>query len=278
MLGGSVLLAVRENLPDCSLFVWARREDALQGIASRGLADHASSCADEMAREADLVILALPIQHMPGIVQRVKKFAPGALVTDVGSTKGSVIDELAGPVADRGGLFLGSHPMAGSEKTGIEHASSDLFLGATIVVTPVSVRPDSPEVIALQEFWAALGGNIVLMDPKRHDEVAAAVSHLPHMLAAALVKSTLSDRGPEFGQLTASGFRDSTRIAGGDPDMWTEILIDNRAAVRCELDRYTAELDNWKQALDELDNEALRGFLSTARNLRRETIRENTDG
>lgn len=191
----------------------------------------------------------------------------GPVITDVGSVKRPVVEELTPLALEHGSTFVGSHPMAGSEKTGIEHAEPDLFVGATVITTP---GPDQDPVIVgrIRSFWESLGAGVEVMPPGEHDAAVAAISHLPHLAAAALVRSVM-DQGADLSNFCGGGFHDTTRVAGGPPDMWTGILADNREAVSARLEAYIDELQTWKEALDSLDTGQLRGFLSRAQELRR---------
>ncbi len=268
LIGGSVLRAVRQRDPGVTLTAWARRPEAVAELLESGAADFASTSLPEAIAGADALILAMPIGHMAAAVRQIDALAgpDGPVhVTDVGSVKGSVVCEIGGLVRERGGIFLGSHPMAGSEKKGLGHADPDLFEGAAVILTPEADA--AGEVELWSAFWQGLGGIVSVMSPDRHDDIVAGISHLPHLLAAALVRSVL---GPEPGAvgLSGGGFRDTTRVAGGPEEMWAGILGDNATAVSAQLSAFQKELGAWKDALDRLDTEALRGFLSEARRLR----------
>jgi prephenate dehydrogenase len=177
-------------------------------------------------READIVILCVPIEAMPALVKEFRgTLKPGALVTDVGSVKGSVDAALA-PLLAGHALWIGSHPMAGSEQSGFVAARPDLFENAAVIVTPTAQTARGAEAKAT-EFWRALGGRVFTLSPEKHDQTVAEISHLPHLLAALLVLNADAAGLP----LVGGGFRDSTRIAAGAPDLWIEILRSNRVAV-----------------------------------------------
>lgn len=259
-----MLRAVRQRVPAVELAAWARRPEAVSELLDSGAADFSSTSVPEALAGADAIILAMPIGHMAAAIRQIDSLE-GVHVTDVGSVKGSVVREIGALVDERGGKFLGSHPMAGSEKKGLDHADPDLFEGAAVILTPDSGKED--ELALWSSFWQGLGGIVSVMSPDRHDAIVAGISHLPHLLAAALVRSVLGSEPGSVG-LSGGGFRDTTRVAGGPEDMWAEILADNGAAVSGQLDRFLGELRDWKEALDRLDRETLRGFLSEARRLR----------
>jgi len=237
---------------------------------SQGLVDFASDKVNETIEGADCVILAMPTGFMGEVVAQMDAFPAGqrVLVTDVGSVKAPVVREIGPLVEARGGHFLGSHPMAGSEKKGLCYADASLFEGAAVILTPPGAVEDQGEDLRnLTAFWESLGGVISILTPEKHDELVAAISHLPHLVAAALVRAVLS-REPGAGSLSGGGFRDTTRVAGGPEEMWTGILTDNREAVSRQLGQFIRELESWKEALDVLDRDRLLSFLSEARRLR----------
>ncbi len=239
--------------------------------ACSGLVDTATTDLEEAVAGADGIILAMPTGHMAATVERIGALPPvdgrTVLVTDVGSVKAPVVREIGPLVRSRGGEFLGGHPMAGSEKKGLAHAEADLFEGATVVLTPESQFNAGESLSRLRQFWEELGGLVTILPPERHDELVAAISHLPHLVAAALVRSVLG-REPEAGGLSGGGFRDTTRVAGGPEEMWAGILADNAAAVSRQLGLLLGELERWKKALDSLDRDGLLSFLCDARRLR----------
>ena len=248
---------------------WARRSGAVAELrAGSGLVDFASENVNEAINGADCIILAMPTGYMRGVVEQMDPFPAGGdvLVTDVGSVKAPVVDEIGPLVRARGGRFIGSHPMAGSEKKGLQYADPALFEKAAVILTPDGAGRDDL-LRRLIVFWEGLGGIVTTLKPERHDELVAAISHLPHLVAAALARSVLS-REPEAAPLSGGGFRDTTRISGGPEEMWTDILSDNREAVSGQLGEFIHELESWKEALDSLDRDRLLRFLSEARQLR----------
>ncbi len=248
---------------------WARREEAVEQILSdEGLVDQASTDLDQIVSGADLLILAMPTGSMGATVSKMSSWedGKGALITDVGSVKAAVEKELKPLAAAKGARFLGSHPMAGSEKTGIEHAEADLFEGAAVILTPAS-DSELKDLVGLEAFWAFLGGRTSVLAPKQHDETVAAISHLPHLVASALIRSVL-DRDASLAEYSGGGFRDTTRVAAGPADMWTGILLDNHEALSGQLGSLIHELESWKAAIDSLDRDQLRRFLSRSQELR----------
>ncbi len=268
LIGGSLLRALRARIPGIRLSAWARRPEAVAELrAETGLVDLASTDVNEAVTGADCLVLAMPTVHMAATVAAMDPFPADSpvIVTDVGSVKAPVVREVGPLVRERGGIFIGSHPMAGSEKKGLAFAEADLFEGAAVVLTPE--MDGLPHLPRLERFWKTLGGILTCLSPERHDELIAGISHLPHLVAATLARSVLSWE-PGAASLIGGGFRDTTRVAGGPEEMWADILSENREAVLRRIDAYLKELQTWKDALDALDREQLRDLLSEARRLR----------
>lgn len=267
LLGGSVALAAREFLPETPVSVWARREQAVRQLLDRGF--EASGELREVCQDADLVILATPIGVMGDLARSIgseAKLAANAIVTDVGSVKSCVVDEQEPICCEFGARFVGSHPMAGSEKTGLEHATADLFVEARCVITPSEkTDPDAAKIV--DEFWSALGARTRRLDPAAHDRAVARISHLPHAAAAAVVRAALDSDGSAL-DLSGGGFRDSTRIAAGAPGMWAEILLENEIEVAAALRDLRASLDSLLEILEQRDRGTLTEFLSLAKTQR----------
>lgn len=237
--------------------------------SSEGLVDFASCSVAEVVDGVDLAILAMPICAMSEVAEQFPETQDtGQIVTDVGSVKGSVVRDIGPIVGERGWSFVGSHPMAGSEKKGIDHADADLFQNAAVILTDDGTEGvESSDLGRLKEFWEVLGGRVSVMAAQRHDELVGWISHLPHLVAAALSKA-VSESSSEAGAFSGGGFRDTTRVAGGPEDMWSGILCNNGSVLSDQLGQFIVELEKWRTALDELDRDQLRGFLSEARRFR----------
>ncbi len=214
----------------------------------------------EAVREADVVILCVPIEAMRGLVHECRDaFKSTALVTDVGSVKGSVERDLA-PLLDGRALWIGSHPMAGSERGGFAAARADLFVGATVILTPTKhTSPDARH--RAEKFWKALGAQLAELPPTKHDEMVAAVSHIPHLLASALVNHAVAHGDLD---LAAGGFRDTTRVASGSAELWTEILLANRDAVAGQLNFLIESLQKLQACLRNGNDPAAKSELLAA--------------
>ena len=268
LLGGSIGLAARLRKVAERVVVWARRPDAADEAYKLGAADQTARNVKQAVADADLVVLATPISAMRLLVEQMKHALPrGCVVTDVGSVKYAVVNALTDAL-DGVARFVGSHPMAGSEQSGIEAARRDLFDGAVCIVTP---REDTDKA-ALQvvyDFWKALGCAVRTLDPVEHDEIVARISHLPHIVAAAVINVVCSD-GDHPLNFVGPGFKDFTRIASGPHEMWTEICLENREEIGRALDALIEELGKMRAALENADAVELRAMLKHAKHFRDE--------
>jgi prephenate dehydrogenase len=238
LIGGSLALALAERGLAGRLTIYARSPRALDEIRIAGVNAELSGNPSEAVREADVVILCVPIEAMPALVTEFRDaLKPGALVTDVGSVKGSVDEALAPLLAGRAG-WIGSHPMAGSEQTGFVAARPDLFENAAVIITPTPQTAPETQARA-EQFWKALGGRVFTLLPADHDLAVADISHVPHLMAALLV----ANANPKSLPLAGGGFRDTTRVASGAASLWIEILWANRAALADECAAWAGQLD-----------------------------------
>jgi prephenate dehydrogenase len=245
LIGGSLALALAERGLARRLMIYARSARALDAIRTAGVDAELTGNPSEAVRNADVVILCVPIEAMAGLVHEYRDaLKPTALVTDVGSVKGSVDRDLA-PLLENRALWIGSHPMAGSEQAGFSAARADLFEDATVILTPTRHTQHEAERRA-EEFWKALGGRLTIISPEKHDQLVAAISHIPHLIAAALVNHAVRHGDLE---IAAGGFRDTTRVASGSPELWSEILLANQDAVAAQLDHLVRDLQTIKAAL-----------------------------
>ncbi len=246
LIGGSIALALR-RAGGSHVTLWARRADAVAEIGNADCADAATDDLQAAVRDADLVVLCVPVGAMAGLAEKIAPVVSRACtVTDVGSVKGPVLAELR-PVFSGHANFVGSHPMAGSEHTGLAAASANLFDGTTCIVTP-DADTDAAALAAVCEFWKGIGCRVAELPAAEHDECVALVSHLPHLLAAALVNTVTAQNDHAF-RVVGPGFRDTTRVASGPPAMWREILRENSAAVLPAIDALIAKLSEFRQIL-----------------------------
>jgi 3-phosphoshikimate 1-carboxyvinyltransferase len=269
LLGGSVAKAARAGGLARHIIGVGRDPERLRPALDDGTLDAAVTDLDAGVREADVIVLAAPVLAIEGLLERVWGAASdGALITDVGSTKRNIVRAAERLAATRPLAFVGSHPLAGSEQAGYRVARADLFRGATVVVTPT----EKTELTALKkttELWEALGARVTSLDPETHDRTVAAISHLPHLIACALVDGA-GRVEPAALELAARGFRDTTRIAAGDPDMWTEIFLANRDALAAGIAAFRQALGDLQRAIDAGRADALRAELARIKAIREE--------
>jgi len=266
LLGASIGIAARERGLARRIVSWSRRTETRANCLSQTWCDAVRETAGEACRESQLVILCTPVQTIvPLLASIASELAPGALVTDVGSTKSEICREAQG-VNLPGAHFIGSHPMAGSEQTGMAHARGDLFEAAACIVTPLADSP-TETVRAISVFWEALGMRVTHASPERHDEIVAHISHLPHLLSSALC-SFLAHKDPSWQTLAGSGLRDTTRIAAGDPGLWREILESNRTEVLRAISGLEDEFHHIKSALANADSLRLSQHLQRGKTYR----------
>lgn len=260
LLGGSVALAVKARGVAGRVAGATRSADALAAALQRGAIDEAGSYA-EAARDADLVVLATPVFAMAEVVQRIAPvLRAGSIVTDVGSVKAVLCETLPG-LLPRGVSYVGAHPMAGSHLRGLEHAAAGLFEGAACIVT---TSADAAACERTSEFWRALGAHVVHRDPAQHDAEVAWMSHVPHVLAFAFAGAL--EAAPSGAQAVAgAGFRDFTRIAQSDPELWGDILTANRKALAAPLSRALEGLQDFARALEANDADGVERRIAAAR-------------
>ncbi len=267
LIGGSFALALKQAGAVREVLGVGRTATSLMLAQQRGLIDRAVEFAE--AGKADCILLAMPVGETAAVLtQLAPHLKPGAIVTDAGSTKANVIAAARACLGERYSDFVPGHPVAGSEQSGPAAAHADLFHDKKVVLTPeVGTRAEALTVV--RALWEAAGAQVEILDAQLHDRVFAAVSHLPHLAAFALVDE-LAQRadGDTYFHFAASGFRDFTRIAGSSPEMWRDIALANREAVLVELDTYTGALHTLRQMVDANDAESLLEFFSRARDAR----------
>jgi len=269
LLGGSLGLAARQRGLAGTVIGFVRREASVDECLKLGVVTDATIDPRRAAAGADLIVLCTPIAQMrDALTPMLPALKPGAIITDVGSVKGSVVQELESLVSAAGGHFIGSHPMAGAEKMGPVAARPDLFVNAVCVVTPTA-RSSSEAVGRIEQFWEDVGAQPIRMTPERHDDLVSRSSHLPHVVAAELANYVLSPAHPkEQAMLCANGFRDTTRIASGSPEMWRDIALANRKNLAGVLGVFIEDLQEFKLALEMADRKAIEEFFEQARQRR----------
>ena len=274
LIGGSVALALKANQAALALkksglnthiVGVGRTEKSLKEALDLGVIDSAETNIAAAILNADLILIAAPVAQTTAILQSIKPhLSKQTVITDAGSTKADVMACASAVLGDQFSQFVGGHPIAGAEKSGVSAAMSDLYIGKNVVLTPTA-ETNLDAVASVTEMWQACGANVSQMTAETHDGIFAAVSHLPHLLAFALVDDIASR--PNAAQLfsfAASGFRDFTRIAGSHPEMWRDISLANKAALLSELTAYQLELSQLKQLLEHEDGDGLQDLFERA--------------
>jgi prephenate dehydrogenase len=251
LIGGSVARAAKARGVARRIVIWARRPETRLALEGKDWCSATAETPEDAVRGADLVVIAAPVDRiLPLLRQVAPSLKQGALVCDVGSVKGD-ISRMGHEALHGKAHFIGAHPMAGSEKTGWEHGSAELFEGRTCFLTPVaSSDPDALKTVAA--FWRDLGAEVVTLDPDKHDEIVAHISHLPQVLASSLC-AFLAARDPSWRNFAGGGLRDTTRIASSDPRLWKTILAENRDEVLRAIRDFQDELQGLQAALANRD-------------------------
>ncbi len=269
LLGGSLGLAVRERRLASRVVGYVRRQASVLECEQTGAVDTAGTELLQAVEGADLIVLCTPIAQMAELTTKLlPALKPGCIVTDVGSVKGSVVAELEPIVTSAKAHFIGSHPMAGAEKMGVLAARANLFENAFCVVTPTPRTP-AKLTARVEELWQSVGGRPLRLTPDLHDDLVSRSSHLPHVVAAELANYVLSPVHPkEQGMLCATGFRDTTRIASGSPEMWRDISLANRKNLARVLGVFIEDLQEFQLALENKDVKVIEEFFAKARERR----------
>jgi prephenate dehydrogenase len=270
LLGGSLGLALRKRKLAKLVAGYVRRETSIKDCERAGVTDFATTDLLAAVSAADLIVLCTPLAQMKPLVrQMLPALKRGAIVTDVGSVKASVVTDVETLIHRAGAHFVGSHPMAGGEKQGVLAARADLFDNAVCVVTPTR-KTNAPALRKVEALWRDVGARLLRTTPEAHDEFVSRSSHLPHLLAATLANLVLDPKLPkDQAVLCATGFRDTTRIASGSPEMWRDIALTNRKYLGRTLARFVADLGKFQAALKRGDARAIAKYFETAK-LRRD--------
>jgi prephenate dehydrogenase len=269
LMGGSLALAVKQAQLATKTHAFVRRDTSITDCKKLGVADVITQSLPEAVLDADLIVLCTPLSQMQALVTQMRPcLKAGAVVTDVGSVKGSVVQELEPIIHSAKAHFVGSHPMAGSERTGLAAARADLFRNALCLITP-GVHSSVDAVCAVQSFWKAVGGSPLRMTPELHDDLVSRSSHLPHVVAAELANYVLSPAHPkEQALVCANGFKDTTRIASGSTEMWRDIVMANRKNMSRVLGVFIEDLQEFQLALEREDVKAVEEFFANAKQRR----------
>jgi prephenate dehydrogenase len=269
LIGGSFAAALRRAGRVGRVLGIGRNGASLARARELGLIDEIATAADAAAR-ADLILLAAPVGTFGAILADIgPALKPGAIISDAGSTKAEVVRVARAALGSRIGAFVPGHPIAGAERVGPDAADADLYTGRNVVLTPLP--ENAPEDIArVRAAWEACGARVLDMDAAAHDRVLASVSHVPHFLASAYVAQVArsADSACRLA-IAGSGFRDFTRIAAGSPEMWRDIFLSNRGAMKAELAQVREVLDEAERALEQEDGASMLALLDQAARLRR---------
>lgn len=269
LIGGSFARALRLAGAVTELVGMGHNRATLRNAVSLGVIDRFTDDWADALAGADLVLLATPVGAMPQLMVAMQPhLGPKTLVTDGGSTKRDVVVAARLAFGPRIGQFVPGHPIAGAEKSGVEASTGDLFLGKKVILTPLPENPDAA-VMRVEAAWRLCGARVSQMPPEDHDRIFAAVSHMPHVLAFALVDDIAQrEDARQLLSLAGSGFRDLTRIASSHPEMWRDICLANRDYVVQELDALQAALSHVRVLLQEGDGAALEALFAHARGAR----------
>ena len=275
LMGASLALALRKRGYTGRILGYARREETRRRALELHMADAVFDDPAEAVREADITVICVPIWTTARLAESVvAALKPGAVVTDVGSTKSRLLAAMEPLFAGSKAFFIGSHPIAGSEKTGIEAGHPDLYEGRLTVVCPSADTPaDAKEAVA--DLWRSTGSEVVEMSPAEHDATLASTSHLPHMVAAAVARSVAGRDPEQRADFCGTGFKDTTRVASGSADMWVDIIDTNRAALEAELDRFHEELQGLIDILRSGNSDDIRRWLEEAAAARNKILKLN---
>ncbi len=279
LIGSSVARAVRTHMPTVALVAHDADAAVRDRVLELGLADDVTDNAGAAVVDADLVILAVPLGAFAAVGAEIAdELAPGAVISDVGSAKQSVIDALL-PLLPPGVQLVPAHPVAGTERSGPDAGFASLFDGRWCIITPVD-GVNSPAVQRVSDFWTRLGSKVEVMDARHHDMVLAVTSHIPHLIAYSIVGTAADLEDVTRGEVikySAGGFRDFTRIAASDPTMWRDVFLTNRDAVLDVLGRVSEDIAALQRAIRWSDGEALHKRFTQSRDIRRAIVEAGQD-
>jgi cyclohexadieny/prephenate dehydrogenase len=279
LIGSSLARTIRAKGLAEHISIASRSQATLSRAEELGLGDSYSTSMAEAVKDADLIIVSVPVGSSGAVAEAIaSSLKPGAVVTDVGSTKASVIAQMT-PHIPAGVHFIPGHPLAGTEKSGPDAGFATLFENRWCILTP-SDGTDASETARLTRFWEALGSRVDTMDPAHHDRVLAIVSHLPHIIAYNIV-GTADDlefiTESEVIKYSATGFRDFTRLAASDPEMWRDVCLHNKDAILEMLSRFSEDLSSLQRAIRWSDGEALFNLFTRTRHIRRSIVEAGQD-
>lgn len=264
LIGGSLGLAIKKRKLARTVIGIGRRRSSIRAAVRCGAIDIGTKDLKRGVFDADLVIIATPVCSIPKIVKViVSNLRDGAILTDVGSTKGEIVKAIERYLSNRIS-FVGSHPLAGSEKRGVNFADGDLFKGSTVIMTKTK-KTKASTLKALNQFWRSLGvARVVIKSPEEHDRIVAEISHLPHLVAAALINS-VSDNSLKF---ASTGFKDATRIAASDAEMWGDICVTNKREILKSLNKFERSLLRLRSLIKKESKERLHSEFAKSKRIR----------
>lgn len=265
----------KQKSPGGKVCGYARRPETRKLALKLNAIDEAFDDPAKAVQDADVVVLCVPVLAIPDLVTKCKGLLKsGCLVTDVGSTKAQLADRIEPLLKGTGVVFVGSHPLAGSEQQGLDAARANLYEHAVVVVTPRNGKT-SQAVESLKKFWENTGASVKVMTPDEHDRVVARTSHLPH-IAAALVAATVGRDGDlrQIGTYCGPGFRDTTRIAEGSAEVWHDIIQSNRECLAGELAEFKSALERVSSMVEKGDSDQLLKFLESGRSKRKQLMQD----
>lgn len=268
LIGGSIGLSLRHRIPKTRVIGIGRNPERLRLAHELHAISEVAESLEAGVQDARLIVIGSPVDSIPSLAEQVAAHCPtDAVITDVGSTKQHVVEAVnkrLNAAGHRDGpVFVGSHPLAGKETTGVEHAEADLLVDRTVVVTPTEETPPEPLEL-LESFWRTLGARVVSMTPAEHDDALASTSHLPHVVAALLASVTPEETLP----LVSTGWLDTTRVAAGDIEMWRQILAHNRTSVLRCLEEFETVVTSFRLAMQQHDDAVVAEMLENGKQRR----------
>lgn len=269
LMGGSFALALKRGGLVKKVVGYSKSPSTTEKAKRMGVIDVAAESALLAVSGSDLVLLSVPVAAMDATLKAIKHLVePGLMIMDVGSTKRDVVDTARRVLKDKVDCFVPAHPIAGKEVSGIDHADAQLYNGRQVILTPLTqTRPELLQKAT--DVWSAIGSQVLKMSPENHDAAFAAVSHLPHLLAFAYFSSVAKQpAGREFLSLAGPGFRDFTRIAAGDPEMWRDVLMANREEILKQSLRFRHTLDALEHVMKQGNADALEDLIKSASDMR----------
>lgn len=265
LMGGSFALALKRAGLVKRVVGYSKSPSTTERARQMGVIDVEAPSALLAVSGADIVLIAVPVSATEATFKAIKHLVtPNMLIMDVGSTKRDVIDAARRTLREHVGLFVPAHPIAGKELSGVEHSDADLYAGRQVILTPIE-RTQTPQLQKAVDVWTALGCRVLKMSPEQHDSAFAAVSHLPHLIAFALMNSISGQpQGKDYLSLAGPGFRDFTRIAASDPKVWRDIMVSNREELLAQSKIFQRNLQALELMISSGNTEALEGLIEQA--------------